>query len=1094
LALPFFAVTLFVSAFLLFLVQPMMGKMILPDLGGTPQVWNTCMVFFQMALLAGYAYTHVVSSRLKLRAQLLVHGVLLLVPFLILLPGGPFNISWFQPPEGGNPIPATLWLLTAVVGLPFFVVSTSAPLLQRWFANTGHPAAKDPYFLYGASNLGSMLALLAYPVLVEPTLRLTGFDRTTHEVIFASQPWVWTFGYVLLVGLVLFCAAMVWNAPPGVQLAGAGAEAGSATQPAPAAAAQPSTAVKAAPPVATSTARSTAIRKGSRQRGRGPHRPGQRPTPAAAPPVHEPPVDLRRLEDVTWPRRLRWILLAFVPSSLMLGITSYMSTDVAAIPFFWIVPLALYLLSFILVFLRWPVPWTGKPHTVMVLAQAFLILGYTVHLLIPGSNTRITEAITFSLLGFFFTAMMCHGELARDRPGTKHLTEFYLWLSVGGMLGGMFNGLVAPLVFTSTLELPIAIALGVMLRPYQSRLAVMDKPILILVAIGLGALVGFALQMGVIVWLLCVALGAVVGAMYEPRIREVGWTEGLLMGLFPGLGEWADAKGREWRGQAPADAAAPRPRGPASPPDYYVLSTALDILMPCLIVLFVWAVHAYMETWSGWVLGLAKFLAFAPETALSFRQGANKLILYGLPVLLCFFFYARPLRLGLGVAACLLVTAFVQDRGENVLYAGRSYFGVLRVYRDERSGRNAPLSPEEAQLVAPKDWEEWSAQYPPYTYLMHGTTHHGLNYQAPRGLRRLATTYYHRKGPVGVIMERFNWFKEVEFKEQLDPAHWLKSLDAEGKLAPQDTYYADLRMPVSMIGVGPDVWTQMGTLWSEPPYATIGLGTGTMASYARPFHHMTYYEIDNTIRSFHLQNWPSNDNQPFFNYVDDARVRSRIKGADPAKAYVEIIMGDARLSMTREPEQGNGWDPHRDHYYHALVVDAFSSDAIPVHLITKEAIQLYFKKLAPAGVLMVHTSNRHLELVWPVTDICADLKKNGGPEFENLAYRVGKDSGYRWRRDPKTGKLVLDPKTGQPIIVYSGDGHWSPTYGPAFRGLFGSEYVMIARDEKYLPQNTPEGEHGLVWLTPPPPGNRVWTDDFSNLVGVLRFLHPRRGE
>src|SRR5215207_3912310 len=175
LALPLYAFTLFVSAFILFLVQPIVGKIILPKLGGTPQVWNTCMVFFQMVLLAGYAYTHNVSTRLTLRQQLMAHGVLLLLPLIVLLPipfalglvDPSYSIWTFVPDLGSNPIPSTLGILFTYVALPFLVVATSAPLLQKWFAHTGHPASKDPYFLYGASNFGSMLSLIVYPLLIE---------------------------------------------------------------------------------------------------------------------------------------------------------------------------------------------------------------------------------------------------------------------------------------------------------------------------------------------------------------------------------------------------------------------------------------------------------------------------------------------------------------------------------------------------------------------------------------------------------------------------------------------------------------------------------------------------------------------------------------------------------------------------------------------------------------------------------------------------------------------------------------------------------------------------------------------------------------
>src|SRR5437870_5351965 len=213
LALPLYAATLFVSAFILFLVQPMIGKLILPKLGGTPQVWNTCMVFFQTILLAGYAYTHFVSTRLRLRQQLILHSTLILLPFLVLLPwkqwvpgiflpDGPFNLTDWAPELGVNPIPSALYILLVIVGLPFFVVSTTAPLLQKWFVHTGHPAAHDPYFLYGASNLGSLLGLLLYPALIEPNF------------VLHTQALIWVAGFVVLAVTVYACVAFVWQPVP----------------------------------------------------------------------------------------------------------------------------------------------------------------------------------------------------------------------------------------------------------------------------------------------------------------------------------------------------------------------------------------------------------------------------------------------------------------------------------------------------------------------------------------------------------------------------------------------------------------------------------------------------------------------------------------------------------------------------------------------------------------------------------------------------------------------------------------------------------------------------------------------------------------
>ena len=193
-----FAIALFVSASLLFLIQPMFAKMVLPTLGGTPAVWNTCMVFFQAALLAGYGYAHATTQRLGVRRHAALHVGLLLLPLFVL----PIRVpSGWAPPAQQNPFPWLLAVLVVSVGLPFFMLSTIAPTLQMWYVHTGHPHAKDPYFLYGASNLGSMMALLAYPVLLEPNLPL------------ADQSWVWTCGYGLLVVLASGCAVMLWQSP-----------------------------------------------------------------------------------------------------------------------------------------------------------------------------------------------------------------------------------------------------------------------------------------------------------------------------------------------------------------------------------------------------------------------------------------------------------------------------------------------------------------------------------------------------------------------------------------------------------------------------------------------------------------------------------------------------------------------------------------------------------------------------------------------------------------------------------------------------------------------------------------------------------------
>src|SRR5262249_31410921 len=241
-----FAVALFVSAFLLFLVQPMVGKMLLPLMGGTPAVWNTCMVFFQAALLAGYAYSHVTTAKLGVKRQAILHLAVLAIPVLV-LPIAISSESIRSTAATEYPVFVLLKILMIGVGLPFFAIATTGPLLQKWFAGTGHAAARDPYFLYAASNLGSLLALAAYPGLVEPARRLT------------AQSSDWAVGYGIFAVIVVVCAVQLWRA-------------------------------------------------------RGPA-----PTPESTPQPAAP---------LTWPRRARWVLLAFVPSSLLLGVTTYMSTDI----------------------------------------------------------------------------------------------------------------------------------------------------------------------------------------------------------------------------------------------------------------------------------------------------------------------------------------------------------------------------------------------------------------------------------------------------------------------------------------------------------------------------------------------------------------------------------------------------------------------------------------------------------------------------------------------------------------------------------------------------------------------------------------------
>lgn len=399
-----FSATLFVSAGLTFLVQPMFAKFVLPLFGSTPAVWNTSLLFFQTTLLAGYLYAHESTRRLGVRRQAALHLGIVLVPLLVLPVGVPDG--WI-PPADSNPVPWLLGLLTIAVGLPFFVVSATAPLLQRWLAATDHPAAADPYFLYRASNLGSVLGLLGYPLAVEPSMNL------------AEQADLWSVGYGLLVALVLACAIVVWRAPRAVADA----------QPAPAAGIPPA-------PAPHSQDAST-----EPDAGRATGETAARPTAA---------------------RRLRWVGLAFVPSSLMLGVTTAITTDIAPVPLLWSLPLSLYLISFILVFA--PGARGERLHGAALSALPAVVFVLSL-VLVLEVRSPLWFVIPIHLLGFFVVAVGCHGTLARERPPTRRLTEFYLLLSLGGALGGVFNAIVAPIVFDSLAEYPIVVVLAALCLP-----------------------------------------------------------------------------------------------------------------------------------------------------------------------------------------------------------------------------------------------------------------------------------------------------------------------------------------------------------------------------------------------------------------------------------------------------------------------------------------------------------------------------------------------------------------------------------------------------------------------------------------------------
>ena len=374
-----YTLTIFVGSALLFLVEPMVAKMILPVFGGSPAVWNACVVFFQLMLLLGYAYAHGSVRIFGTRRQPVLHLLIIAIALIVL----PFGVKpGYTPSQSGLPSLEVIGLLLAMVGLPFFAVAAQAPLIQRWFATTPDPRAHDPYFLYSASNLGSMLALLAYPVVIEPNLTLGGQSR------------FWTGGYIALGILTLGSALLLLKQKPNPQ---------------------------------------------GEQEGK--------PTTTEEPDVKPTNKD-----------RIKWLLLSAAPASLMLGITTYITTNIAPIPLIWVVPLAIYLLSFIFAF-------SHRIHpNIKVLSRlsTLLVLPVTLVLVLELWVPMLPLA-GLHLFVFFMLAWTCHTLLVRSRPSAHHLTEFYLWMAAGGVVGGAFNGFVAPLAFKSLIEYPIALAVAVAL-------------------------------------------------------------------------------------------------------------------------------------------------------------------------------------------------------------------------------------------------------------------------------------------------------------------------------------------------------------------------------------------------------------------------------------------------------------------------------------------------------------------------------------------------------------------------------------------------------------------------------------------------------
>lgn len=753
-----YSLTALLGAGLLFLVEPMFARMVLPLLGGAPAVWNTCLVFYQVALLGGYLYAHVAGTRLQPRQQVIAHGVLLALAALVL----PLAVrGGGTPPASANPIWWVFQLLVLSLGLPFLVLATTGPLLQRWFASLPRERAGDPYWLFAASNIGSFLALLGYPFLMEPALRLQ------------AQSVAWTAGYALFAVLMLACGALVWNVRR------------------PAAASGAPTEHEHTPPAA---------RPSRRARTDGP-----------AVHVQEP-------QAVETDDRLRWLGLAAIPSTLMMSVTTFISMDVASVPLLWVVPLALYLLTFVLAFAeRTSVP-RGLVQALFPIAVVLIIALVLAPPVFPGA------AIVLHLGAFFIVALACHMELSAARPPAEGLTEYYLWLSAGGAVGGLFNALVAPLVFVTPFEYPLAAISSVLLLP-----------------------------------------GAVVPARQEDT-RAAGR--------------------RQFIG-------------------------AVLAILPVLLV-------------AGALRLVQAFDAVLPSDVFS-----RYALIFTVPCLVAFTMRRTPLRMGIALALIAVAGSFIRYDNRMPVHVERSFFGVHRVMFTGRE-----------------------------RLMLSGTTNHGVQSVNP-SLRCEPLSYYSRGGPVGQMLNGL----------------------------PGDP---DARR----IGV-------------------VGLGTASMAAYARPGQSWTFYEINPVVERL------ARDPQ-FFTYLRDCAPGAR------------VVTGDARLMLAREPDAA----------FDVLVLDAFSSDAIPVHLMTVEALELYFRKLAPGGVLALHISNRFLRLT---------------PVVSAITRRAGLMGVVQVHLPSEEQRAISEE-------------------------IVPSRWAVVARRKADLGALADDSR----WQSLDDYDGPVWTDDYSNVIGVLQ--------
>lgn len=853
-AAPVYTLALFASAALIFTLQPLVGRLMTPLLGGSPAVWNTSMAFFQGALLVGYVYAHVLARIADIRVQAAIHALVLLLAWFVL----PVHVNAaLGPPNSDAPAFWLFGVLTLSVGAPFAAASATAPLLQAWYARSGRADANDPYYLYAASNLGSFVGLLAYPILVEPQIGL------------AEQTGWWSLGYGLVAALILAAGAVAAT----VQTPQTQTDAGEA---------------------------------------------------AAAP---------------RWKDRFYWLAAAAIPSALILGVTQHISTDIASAPFLWVAPLALYLLTFVVAFAKQGARIAPFVLLLHPAALAFLIIANFL-------RADFIWMLVAHLVAFFLSALVCHQALARARPNVERLTEFYFFVSLGGVVGGALVAFVAPLIFNDIYEYPLALAATALFRPVR-EVYFRSMCNALAVATGVMALIALALMVRgpIDVALFAGGLGAAAALISAalPAYEGKGVArQRVFLGLsiaFAALMTFAlfqpEALIRKTVAGGAEVISLIQPLG-------YGLLTLGFLVLTC-------GVHASLQMRRD----DPRAHALATDIALG----------VAIPLIALFVLFLVMeqrldrdviIRFGLGIAA----VALIKNRDRPYLLAALVLAAFATIYLHDRSGGR--VVQEDRSFFGVLRQEEFVLSQaegaPKLRMLLHGTTIHGAQLQGDAAAERHPLTYY-------------------------NPGTALGQAIVAGLSTPENHRLA-----------------------------LIGLGTGTTACLLDDRDRLTIFEIDPLVmRLSASQNGP-------FSYVRNCAPDAR------------LVLGDARLKIADEP---NG-------AFDVIVVDAFSSDAIPAHLLTREAVATYLEKTGPTGVVILHLSNRNLALVAEAVRVAHSL-----------------NAPYLWSVSDRVSDETAGPYTGLPASA-----------------------MILARSQETLDALD---INRAVWRTLPTPPGRAWSDDYINL-------------